>query len=526
MSHWKPYDEPEREPDDDDWNYHYESDEEREIEFVDINTGDLKDTDDVWETNDRKSARGIGDFASRGNRENIEDVAREEPIKSKKRVIHSSLAPRFSLRQRRRQLIATVSFVALLLIILLGSYTPTRQTLVRTFSIPVTPTATLAPGVDRFYIGGEPPWGKLYVDGKLITRLPDPIRNEPPLRLARGRHTLTWIAAPFPPRTCTITVPPSYRVDSCDLNSFIQANTLNSAWLFSFPVSLLDLSGSVQRSLIQAVQETLDANAPSETVRPGEVYATNSAQHPLMVAKEPLIATLHYQLDVTGIPVGTCSSVFIIDNQECSYETQDCHFFCTATQLFSMETPASIEPVSQGWNVLGVVSYRWDYKTQKGIPVAVNQPDQLPGVTPQNHLVPLSVTWDGVRWHVVSDLSLLDSGIFSGDLAAQVEPACASAISNVTGDRSLDRVLPSYYSTHWTYTTSGQPAVGCLGIVTLEGGMTPTPQQTPAYCLHRFGVFVAANKVAHSYWPSMPVADAYEQQLAQQLAAQYDPMQQ
>jgi hypothetical protein len=38
------------------------------------------------------------------------------------------------------------------------------------------------------------------------------------------------------------------------------------------------------------------------------------------------------------------------------------------------------------------------------------------------------------------------------------------------------------------------------------------------YFLYRFGVFLAANDVAHKYWPTMPFANASEQQLAQQLA--------
>jgi len=34
-------------------------------------------------------------------------------------------------------------------------------------------------------------------------------------------------------------------------------------------------------------------------------------------------------------------------------------------------------------------------------------------------------------------------------------------------------------------------------------------------------VLLAANALAHRYWPDLPVADAYEQQLAQQMAASY-----
>jgi hypothetical protein len=39
-----------------------------------------------------------------------------------------------------------------------------------------------------------------------------------------------------------------------------------------------------------------------------------------------------------------------------------------------------------------------------------------------------------------------------------------------------------------------------------------------AYLLYRFGIILAANMTAHSYWPYLPVAGAYEQQLAAQVA--------
>ncbi len=39
-----------------------------------------------------------------------------------------------------------------------------------------------------------------------------------------------------------------------------------------------------------------------------------------------------------------------------------------------------------------------------------------------------------------------------------------------------------------------------------------------AYCLHRFGVLLAANDLAHRLWPYLPLADANEQHLAQQMA--------
>ena len=519
MNRWNP----QHERDDDDWSHPFERDEELEIEIVDIDDEDVENIKDTSSQESRERGKegerketiwSVGSVGSFGETELSELSDEVRPMKKSTRV---SLAPRFSLRQRRKQLVFTVGFVSMLLVVLLGSYAPTRQTLVRTFSAPVTPTSTLTPGTDRFYIAGEPTWGHLFVDGKLVTHLPDPIRSEPPLQLSRGKHMLTWIAAPFPARSCTVSVPPDFRVDSCDFNSFIQTNTIRSAWLFSFPVALTDLPVASQNALIQVTQNALDTHSPSETVRVGEVYASSTTKNGIAVAKEPLTARLRYKLDVMDMSISTCSQVLIIDNQECAYQGQDCHLFCTAPQLFS--TP--INGPAQTWDALAVVSYKWDYSTLSGKIVASNQPDQLPGVTPQNHLIPLQISWDGTQWHVVSSLSQLDPSMFTGDVATEMSPACASAISNVAGDKSLARVLPSYYSTSWLYSTADNPAVGCVGMVTLQGGMPQTPQQTPAYCLHRFGIFLAANKIAHEYFPAMPVADAYEVELARQIANSY-----
>ena len=55
----------------------------------------------------------------------------------------------------------------------------------------------------------------------------------------------------------------------------------------------------------------------------------------------------------------------------------------------------------------------------------------------------------------------------------------------------------------------------------MDGGSVKSTINTPpglAYCLLRFGVLLAVNDAAHHFWPNLPVADAYEQSLAQQLA--------
>jgi hypothetical protein len=64
---------------------------------------------------------------------------------------------------------------------------------------------------------------------------------------------------------------------------------------------------------------------------------------------------------------------------------------------------------------------------------------------------------------------------------------------------------------------------GCLVTITQQpassSSLTPPPSSQVAYCLHRFGVLLAVNNLAHRLWPFLPVANAYEKRLAQQLAA-------
>jgi hypothetical protein len=48
---------------------------------------------------------------------------------------------------------------------------------------------------------------------------------------------------------------------------------------------------------------------------------------------------------------------------------------------------------------------------------------------------------------------------------------------------------------------------------------SPASPSLVAYCLHRFGVLLAANDLAHQQWPYLPVANAREKQLTQRLVS-------
>ena len=65
-------------------------------------------------------------------------------------------------------------------------------------------------------------------------------------------------------------------------------------------------------------------------------------------------------------------------------------------------------------------------------------------------------------------------------------------------------------------------ATGCLIEFKLQKGVlsAPTPTTSPpmlvAYVMQRFGVLLAVNDTAHHLFPFLPVASAFEKQLAQQ----------
>ncbi len=65
-------------------------------------------------------------------------------------------------------------------------------------------------------------------------------------------------------------------------------------------------------------------------------------------------------------------------------------------------------------------------------------------------------------------------------------------------------------------------AQGCLAVAVPQQSSASTPTaaalKAGAYFLWRFGVFLAANNLAHSYFPSLPIADSYEQHIAQNIA--------
>jgi hypothetical protein len=428
----------------------------------------------------------------------------------------SSVKPVWHGSQRRVQLVVIASMLAIVVIVLLATSLPVRNLAVRLVAARLpTPTATLVPGVDLFYISGEPSWGQAYLDGQVLKPLPR-IGIDAPLRLARGLHTLEWRAAPFQVQRCLVSVPPNYGVDTCHYSDPVGLSSGMSVRSLSFQTSLQLLPDNQRRALVQAAQTALDTQRSTETVQPGELYDTVSQRGIFVTAQQPLRAMLHFQLDTNpSSPIsGTCVIAGQSNGQQCVVWNQDCREFCD-----DPSSPNASQFSTQAWDVLGIVLPVWDYTTLQGKTIAQNQPDGFGGAEGDEFPIPLHIAWNGNRWQVTVPLDSANTLPFGN-------PFCASAENEVQIDPSLSAAELQNQPVMWKYASGPVGAAGCVAVAVPNSNpsgalTTPTPlpslSSIAAYCIQRFGVLLAANDVAHRLWPTMPMADAYEQQLAQQL---------
>lgn len=451
--------------------------------------------------------------------DSLDGVAADNKTASSIKPQRSPVGP--SAHRPRLQLVVTAGIVVLALLIILGSTAPVRELVSGAFIRPApTPTPTLAPGADLFYVQGNPPWGQLSIDGKVLAHLPH-MSLDPPLRLSRGRHVLVWKADPFLTSSCTVSVPPSFITDTCGYHQAVQLDSGLSAYIITFYVSLASLAAGQRNALVQAAQAALDAQQSSDIVQPGELFALSpndpkcryAPGQPLcyVTARQPLKATLSFQLDANEASDKPC-----IDPEppSCTFSYQNCHLFCPGLDSGS--------PAVQAWDVLAPVRPLWEFATLDGQVLERDIPDNslwdsATGQTIDESLVPLDITWDSLGWHVTvsHDASAQGSGFF--------DPACAAALDEVQSFEPPAVAGEPVYP-QWQFASGTVPAAGCIALGSPQPwpGITPTPsssQAAVAYCLHRFGVNLAANDLAHRYWPYLPVADAREQLLAQQLAA-------
>jgi hypothetical protein len=409
---------------------------------------------------------------------------------------------RLSPRQRVWQLAVITGSVALIALIVLASSATTRNALITGIvGRQPTPTPTLFPGTDLFYIQGTPFWGHASLDGRELTRLPI-AGTDQPLRLTRGSHIVRWYADPFQPQTCLITIPALVGTDACLSHDVVQLKSDLFASIITFSESLDSLPDNQREALTRATQVAVNTLPSTEMVQPGEQYIDVRSNLGVATARQPMRATLNFQLDVAPTSTASCVSGLA---RSVIPSCLDCLQFCTASnQAFP------VSPTNQPWSIYALVSATWKFTTLDGHVVEQNQPD-----SPHEHLIELQITWDGENWQVSVLVNTLETPVVGN-------PICESAQEEIgmngyfgaTGGNVEEAV-------NWQqFVSKANLAAGCLAVGMPQQSTSDQPHLPIAYLLYRFGVVVAGNDAAYRYWASQALADAYEQHLVQQLVAQ------
>lgn len=427
-------------------------------------------------------------------------------------ITRISLRPHLSLQQRRRRLLFTASIVVLATVVFLASMAPVRTLVATTLFPPSSGAAHSSPlmvpeaGTSLVYLQVLPKWGRVLVDGHILSRIPAASfvvpGQIPPLQLARGVHTIQWEAEPFNPLRCVVVVPLPSKSSTCQVTKSRQNQFTDQAWLVGLPVSLADLPVSSRTALMQNAQNLLNTFQKTETVQVGERYVVALAQtqqSSIQVAQQPLLASLSFELETTADQPAICDGVSLSTAPfSCAIGGQDCRLFCT---LF---WPGA----TSGWDVAAIIRPQWSYKTLTGQIIAQHQPDTLMAQG-QFQFITFHIVWHG-HWQV----TFHPTGESTFD-----DPACIAAESDVFTNPVLDQA--GHTDLFWNFLSSSNAADGCV-----VDGTLSVPSQllsgTPAsvehvYLLHRFGVLLAVNALAHQTWPEIPIASPQERAIASQI---------
>ncbi len=438
-------------------------------------------------------------FSHADRKENILD---DNDIDSDNEVPNLDL-PQRPYTKRRIFIIACI----LLVLIIIGVVVSPLRTLVFRPAAGIVPTPTPIPGDNLFFIQ-DTLSGRVTIDGRTIKDLPIPNLN-PPIRLAPGEHHIVWQSAPFNPLTCIVYVPSLAQSQPCAYEFAVSLNSGINAWLISFAPSFTDLSTAQRSVLEQKIQETFNVEQSTGLVQPGEQYLqTNATGNAAPVtATQPLKATLSLHLDTDPNSSRSCVDGF---GDMCHYNGQNCLQLCDYAYVYT------------SWLVLAVYYPSWTYRTENGQTITQNQPDTSSNQVGTDHSALLQVAWDGKAWQVTNLSALAQTPTHltiteTADVAGVSNPACASfagLINESTFYASTQGNNPLLIQ--WSYDVGTDPAAGCLAVVRpSDNSFAP-----PAYFLYRFGVLLAANSLAHSYYPDIPMADSYEQGIAQSIARQ------
>ena len=417
-------------------------------------------------------------------------------------------------RHRPRPLVI-IGVIVLIVVIVGGGFLAVRSFGGGLLTSAATPTPTLPPGANLFYITTNPAWGAVSIDGRLVAHLP--ALGQAPLQLSPGAHTISWNAPPFPVQRCFLDVPPQSTsgAGNCDTSTSANittgADAGQQAFIIPFAATGGNLSNAARASLIQAVKTYLTTFQASASVQPGDFYVSVQAAHHLATATQPLKATPHFQLDTNPNSARPCLNYHGTGTPACSVASINCQTFCpvSLSDANGKALPAT------NWQIAAPVLITWSYATPSGQVVATNQPD-TPQSSGYEDLVSLSITWNSATstWNVINQPDSAPS-LFT----LTTNPICAAAQDWIIANPSHQSLQGTTFngqptSVYFQYLAGTNAANGCLVKAVIPASSAPV-----GYLLYRFGVLLAVNSAAHHYWPGLPMANAYEQGIAQSIAA-------
>ena len=432
---------------------------------------------------------------------------------------------RSSRRQQNRSLrLAIVASAVLLTLLVIPNGFSTAQSMIQQavlHPLPAPPPA-LPPGYDSFYMDKDIPWAKVFVDGQQI-QLPR-IGVDEPLKLGIGHHLIFWRADPFQPQSCLLSIPFASD-DSCNFAFDSVVHKALAYQVILLHESLNTLPREQRTALASAIQAGLGKLQTSETVQPGEQYASESGP---VTARQPLRATLHFQLDSNSNWV-CFANMQTHSGLLCGIDRVDCRQLCSTPWQFRQ--PQTAVPVAAGWFALAMTRSSWDFATESGRIVAHDQPIGPVGPGLGQQLLLLRIAWDSA-WDVQVLLGP-DLGppiytytksrgvngryelLLTGAVQVADDPACNVARRFVINGLAVGSQVSG--STHTVRLVStSNPAIGCL-VVANATDKTDKVLATAFYIV-RFGLLLTANTEAYLLRPGAPRADAYELSLVRQLA--------
>lgn len=400
--------------------------------------------------------------------------------------------------------------VLLAIVVVAGGLPATRNSATQFLAgLRPTPTATLIPGSNAYFLLPNPPGTTILLDGHALASPPLP--GDPhPLLLSPGTHTLAWrnMLYPFQPLSCRISVPRARR-DTCQLLQPYQVPPLANGAPVTAPIiadrlSLSALPGTQSAALTATIQAALQSMTATAAIAPGDHYLDASGGA-VAIAARPFTAV--FQVRPTTDPFAD-PCAFGETGGTCPLLGQTCESLCT------LPNPGlrGAGPPSR-WIVGTSVQVVWSYIASDG---SIIQRDvQALGYGVETAL--LAVSWDGTTWQAQPLLGERGAAPSSADLV------CAAAWQPFYGSTAVSYLFypDASYSVTVQYASGTRVSDGCVIRMANSGQTTAPliPGDGTALFLERCGVLLAASDAAHTLWPDLPRANATERADARELAS-------